>query len=221
MNELLLFVKIIVIFSMLLITKKLFGKYGLIGWIGVASVLANIMVVKSVNIFGISATLGNVLFASNFLATDILSENYGKKYAKIGVNIGLFSIICFIIISQLALLFTPNEIDIAQESMINLFSLAPRVCISSLIMYYIANRIDVYLYDKLKNKTKLFVRNNICTIVCNCTENFGFTFLAFAGIYSFKDLIMIALSTSLIEIIIAICDTPFLYLSRQKSKNMI
>lgn len=217
MNEVLLFIEIIVVFSILLIAKRLFGKSGLFLWIGIASILANIQVVKSVDIFGISATLGNVLFASNFLATDILSECYGKKEAKKGVYIGLFAVIAYLIITQLSLLFTPNEIDVAQSSMKTLFSLAPRVCISSLVMFFIANLVDVHLYDKLHKKfkgEKLWLRNNISTIVCNCLENFGFVFLAFTGTYPITDVLMIAVTTCAIEIIIAICDTPFLYLAK-------
>lgn len=223
MNELLFLVEMILVFVMVVLAKKFFGKEGLFIWIAIASILANIQVTKSINIFGISATLGNVLFSSNFLATDILTECYGMKEAKKGVYISLFSIICYICISQLTVLFSPNEIDIVSSSMSQLFSLAPRVCISSVLMCFIANFADVVLYEKLLNKFKgkyMWLRNNISTILCNCLENFFFVFLAFAGIYEFKKIIIIAASTSILEIIIAICDTPFLYLAKKSSKQI-
>lgn len=224
MNELLLLLEIVIVFSMLLISKKIFGKTGLYLWIGLASVIANIQVVKSINLFGISATLGNVMFASNFLATDILSECYGKQEAKKGVYIGIFSIIIYLISTQIMLTFRPNEIDIAENAMRTLFNLAPRVCISSLIMYSFANIADVFLYNKLKQKMSnknMWIRNNVSTIICNCLENFGFTFLAFAGVYTVKDMLIIACSTSIIEILIAICDTPFLYLAKKQNNNTV
>ena len=217
MNELLLIVEIIVIFSMVVLSNKLFGKYGLITWVAIASIIANIEVIKSVDVFGIATTLGNVMFASTFLATDILSECYGKKEAKNAVYIGLASVVVYIICTQITLAYNPSSTDIAQNSMQFLFGLAPRVCISSLTMYFIANLIDVYLFDKLKEKTKerkLWLRNNISTIICNCSENFGFTFLAFFGVYDISTLLTIAFSTSIIEMIIALCDTPFLYLAK-------
>lgn len=222
MNEILLFVEIISVFSTILLAKRLFGKSGLFLWIGLASVLANIQVVKSIDLFGISATLGNVLFASNFLATDILNECYGKKEAKKGVYIGLFSVIVYLAITQLSLLFTPNEIDIAQSSMQTLFGLAPRVCIASLAMFFIANLVDVHLYEYLNKKfqgKKMWLRNNISTIVCNCLENFGFVILAFIGTYPIEEVLMIGISTCVIEIIIALCDTPFLYLAKKVSNS--
>lgn len=218
MNELLLFVEVIIIFSLLLLMKKFFGKNGVITWVALASVLANIQVAKSVDVFGLSATLGNVLFASTFLATDILSECYGEKYSKKAVFIGLFSIIIYIISTQIALLYIPNSIDIVNEPMKQLFSLAPRICISSVVMYFIANFLDVVLFEKLKkifNGKKLWLRNNVSTILCNCLENFGFVFLSFIGVYPIQEILTIALTTCVIEIIIALCDTPFLYIAKK------
>ena len=217
MNELLLIIEIIVIFSMVVLSNKLFGRYGLITWVAIASIIANIEVLKSVDMFGIATTLGNVMFASTFLATDILSECYGKKEAKKAVYIGLASVVAYIICTQLTLIYIPSSTDIANGSMQLLFGLAPRVCLSSLVMYFLANLADVYLFDKLSEKTKgkkMWLRNNLSTIVCNCTENFGFTFLAFFGIYDITTLLTIAVSASIIEMFIALCDTPFLYLAK-------
>ena len=36
--------------------------------------------------FGFAATLGNIVYATSFLITDILSENYGKRKPKGGVD---------------------------------------------------------------------------------------------------------------------------------------
>lgn len=218
MNLLLLFVEIILYFSILLVMNKLFKKQGVYVWIAIASILANIQVCKNIDIMGISATLGNVLFASNFLATDMLNELYGKKSAKKGVYIGAVAIVISILITQLTLTFKPNEFDFVQDSMKTLFEFNLRVSLSSLFMYVVSNYADVILYAKLK-KLKLWQKNNICTILCNCLENFGFIFLAFGGLMTFKELIIIAISTSLIETIIALCDTPFLYFAKKIQKG--
>lgn len=223
MNEFLMIIEIIIMFGMLVLAKKFFGKEGVFVWIGIASILANIQVSKCINIFGISGTLGNVMFASNFLATDILSECYGEKEARKGVYIGLFSVIVYLICMQLSIVFIPNEIDEVNSAMKTLFGFAPRICISSLIMFFIANLVDVKLYNYLKKKCKnkkLWFRNNISTIICNCLENFGFVFLAFLFTYPFIDILEIAISTCIIEILIAVCDTPFLYIaSKIKDRN--
>lgn len=216
MNELLLFAEIVITFSVVVMADRLFGKEGLIAWLAVGTVLANIMTAKTVTLFGLDTTLGTVLFASTFLATDILTEYYGKEEAKKAVKMGLASAGAFIVASQIALMYVPSPIDYAQENMAGLFSLNLRISVASMVMYFIANYLDVIIYDKLKNVMqgrKMWLRNNVATILCNGLENFAFITLAFAGIYSAMDIIIIAASTTLIEVIVAICDTPFLYLA--------
>ena len=218
MNELIIIGEIIVVFSVLLICKKLFGKAGLTAWVAIATVLANIITAKNVNVFGLSTAIGTVMFASTFLATDILTECYSVEDAKKAVKIGLFSNVILIISTQIALLYTPSPFDYANDAMQTLFSLNLRISIASAVMYYIANMADIYVFSKIRQKTgekKLWVRNNVATILCNCLENFGFIGLAFAGIYDLKTILTIAISTSIIEMLVAICDTPFLYAARK------
>lgn len=218
MNELIIGIEIIVLFSILLLCKKLFGKTGVIVWVSLATVLANIITAKNANIFGLSTAIGTVMFASTFLATDILSECYSKNDAKKAINIGLFSNVILIVSTQIALLYTPSEFDYAHEAMSTLFSLNLRISIASAAMYYIANMADIYVFSKIKQKTDgkmLWLRNNVSTILCNCLENFGFIGLAFAGVYDVQTILTIAVSTSIVEAIVAVCDTPFLYLARR------
>jgi uncharacterized integral membrane protein (TIGR00697 family) len=218
MNTLYLFIEILVCFSAVALIAKVFGKVGLIGWIGVASVLSNIITAKTSNILGLDAAQGSVLFASTFLATDILCEKYGKKSATKGVLFGLASSITLIVATQIALLYTPVEYDYAAPSMEILFGLNLRITGASIVMYLIANLADIAVFDKLRRMTGgryLWMRNNVATILCNCLENFGFIFLAFYGIYSAGQCAEIAIATSVIEIVAAVCDTPFAYLGRK------
>ena len=158
------------------------------------------------------------MFASTFLATDILAECYSIEDAKKAVRLGLFSNIILIVSTQIALLYAPSEFDYANDAMKTLFSLNLRISIASAVMYYIANMADIYVFSRIKTATEgrmLWLRNNVATILCNCLENFGFIGLAFAGIYDFGTIMTIAISTSIIEAIVAVCDTPFLYLARK------
>ena len=218
MNELIIVVEIIVVFSILLLCKKLFGKTGLMVWVSLATVLANIITAKNVNIFGLSTAIGTVMFASTFLATDILTEFYSAKDAKKAINVGLFSNVILIVSTQIALLYTPSEFDYANDAMKTLFSLNLRISIASAAMYYIANMADILVFSKIKVRTSgkyLWLRNNVATILCNCLENFGFIGLAFAGIYDVGTIMTIAISTSVVEAIVAVCDTPLLYLAKR------
>lgn len=226
MNFILGMISIIITFSLVVLIEKIFRKEGLFVWISISTIMANILVCKSVDILGFTTSLGNVLFASNFLATDIMSEIYGSKQSRKAVILGVVSQVIFLITTQLALLYIPSSVDQVNDSMKTLFSINVRVSIASIIMYCISNMLDIYLFEKIKKKipNKLWLRNNISTIISNCLENYFFTFFAFIGIYDLKTIISIATFASVLEILIAIIDTPFLYLSKKlnkKNKEMV
>lgn len=218
MNELVLVAEVVIVFSLVLIFNKLFKKEGMIAWVAIATILANVITAKNAMIFGLSTAIGTVMFASTFLATDILSECYSKEDAKKAVYIGLGSNIVLISATQIALRYIPSPFDYANEAMTTLFALNLRISIASAAMYFIANIADIYIFNKIKEKMngkQLWLRNNVATILCNCLENFGFIGLAFCEIYDFQTIMTIAISTSIIEALVAILDTPFLYLARK------
>lgn len=222
MNNLILFGEVIFTFSALLICYNNFGKVGMMAWVGIATILANVITAKNADIFGLSTAIGTVMFASTFLATDILAENHSKEDAKTAVYIGLFADVILIISTQIALLYKPSEIDYADEAMRTLFALNLRISLASMVMYFIANMADVALFSKLKEKSdgkRLWLRNNVSTILCNCLENFGFITLAFVGIYDAKTILIIATSTSIVEMIVALLDTPFLYIAKRMNND--
>lgn len=222
MNNLIFIAETATVFGLLTLTNKFFKRDGVVAWVAIATILANIITAKNATIFGMNTAIGTVMFASTFLATDILSECYGKKYAKKAVLLGLFSSAVLIIATQIALLYKPSAFDYADSPMRTLFGLNLRISISSMIMYVVANLGDIFIFNKLKDKTggkAMWLRNNVATILCNCLENFGFIGLAFWGIYDIKTIINIAVSTSVIELIAALIDTPFLYLNRRITKG--
>jgi len=64
---------------------------------------------KTIQIFGLVTALGNVIYASLFLVTDILNENHTRKDAQKAVLIGFFILIATTIIMHISLQFIPYE----------------------------------------------------------------------------------------------------------------
>ncbi len=102
---------VLVNFSLFLLCYRFFGKSGLFAWIGLATVLANIQVVKTIELpglwllSGIVMTLGNTIYASISMTVDLLNEKYGAADARRAVWIGFFSLCATTIIMQLVLVF--------------------------------------------------------------------------------------------------------------------
>ena len=228
MNELFLIITLLVSFGGTILFLKVFGKGGLFAWIGIATVFANIEVTIVVHAFGMDQTLGNTLFAATFLATDILSELYGKKEANKGVLAGILTSLTFILLSFLWVHYIPAQSDWASEFVHGLFSNTPRMLLSSLIAYVLSEFIDVTLYHawwKLTEKktgshTKmLWFRNNFSTLISQLVNIVIFNFGAFWGIYSFKELLAITASCYVIYVATSLLDTPFVYIARKIVKK--
>ena len=224
MNELLLVLSLLISFGATVLFLKLFGKSGLFAWIGICAVFANVEVLILVHAFGMDQTLGNTLFASSFLATDILSELYGKKDANKGVLVGIITTVLFILLSTMWINYVPAEGDWAMPFVKQLFANTPRVLIASLIAYAVSEAFDVWLYHKWWNLTEkksgdskkfLWFRNNFSTLISQFVNIVLFNFIAFLGIYEFKNLITITVACYLIYVITSLLDTPFVYLARK------
>ena len=229
MNELLLIASLLVVYGGVLLAFRLFGKTGLYCFTCIATITANIEVLILVNAFGMEQTLGNILFASTFLVTDILSETAGKKEAQKAVNLGIFTSVLFIIISQSWLLYQPSANDWAQEPIRSIFSNTPRLMIVSVLVYAICQRFDVWAYHKWWNFTKtkfgdekrfLWLRNNGSTLISQLLNTILYTFGAFWGMYEFPVLLNIALASYVIFIVTSLADTPFVYLARKINEKM-
>ncbi|MDN6653668.1 MAG: queuosine precursor transporter, partial [Lactobacillus sp.] len=153
-NEILGIIAFLVTFTLMVAMYRLFGKQGLIAWVAIGTVIANIQVIKTVDIFTISATLGNVMFASIYLATDILNDIYGRKVAKRAVWMGFSSSLVMIILMQLSLHFIPAPEDMAQKALSTIFNIVPRIALGSIIAYIIGQHIDVFIFNAIKKVFK-------------------------------------------------------------------
>jgi uncharacterized integral membrane protein (TIGR00697 family) len=227
-NELLLIISLFVIYGGVILAYKFYGKAGLYCWTVFATVTANIEVLLMVKAFGMEQTLGNVLFASTFLVTDILSEMEGKEAAAKAVNLGVVTSALFILLSQSWLLYTPSSEDWARPSFEVIFSNTPRLLLASLLVYAVSQRFDVWAYHKWWEFTSkkfgdserfLWLRNNGSTLISQLLNTVLYTFGAFLGMYDMPVLLSICLSTYVIYVVTSLLDTPFIYMAKKIGKN--
>ncbi len=223
-NELLLIASIFVIYGMVIASFAIFREKGLYLMTVVGTIAANIEVLIIVNAFGMEMTLGNILFASMFLVSDIASEIYGKKTAKTTVYLGIATSVIFMIISQSWLLYIPNENDFAMDSFRTIFSNTPRLMLAGIGVYVVCQLFDVWLYHKWWDITTkrfgdakkfLWLRNNGSTLISQLINTVLFNIAAFAGIHSAGTILNIIISCYVIFVVTSLADTPFVYIARK------
>ncbi len=230
-NELLWLAMLLANFLLIIAAYKFFGKWGLIMWIPISVIVANIQVIQTIELFGLVATLGNIVYATSFLVTDILSENYGKEDAKKAVWIGFFSLISMTLLMNLALYFHPLQGDefaaTTHESLSTIFELMPRIAIASLTAYLVSQRHDIWAFHFWKKRfpspAQLWLRNNLSTMVSQLLDSVVFTLIAFWGVFETGVLWEIFITTYLLKWAVAAADTPFVYWARiiHKKENFL
>ena len=173
----------------------------------------------------LTATLGNIVYATSFLVTDILSENYGKEEARKAVWVGFFAIVVMTLFMNIALLFTPDQSDFAQDSLSTIFSIMPRIAAGSLIAYLLSQRHDVWSYSfwraRFPEDRHIWIRNNLSTMVSQLIDSIVFVFIAFYGVFALSVLLDILLTTYILKWLVAVADTPFIYWSKRiRERNL-
>ena len=195
----------------------------------VQAALFNIFVVKQFNLFGLAVTGGNVLYGASFLATDILNEHFGRRVAQQAVWAGFGAGVFMLLTTQLTLAFTPNDFDTAQTAFATIFSPTTRIVLASLMTYLLVQSFDVWFFDWIKKKTAgraLWLRNNLSTLVSQAFDSILFTAAGLLIIPAFASVpwlvgfvpadafVEIVLFTWLTKAVVAVLDTPVMYLTR-------
>jgi len=218
MSQELLFISICLLDLFLILLAFRLGKNYLLAMIVGHILFTNMVSSKLINVFGLDGTVGNVFYAAIFLATDLLSEHHGKKAAFQSVKLGFFTLMILIIFGPLINLFQSVEYTMLEsDSLEVIFGKTARISIASLVAYVLSNTFDVWwyeiLYKKFNSKKLLFLRNIGSTSVSQLLDNTVFVLLAFAGTVPNSVLLQIWLAGYAIKLMIAVLDTPFMYIS--------
>lgn len=226
MNELLWLGMLALNFAGILLVYRFFGRVGLFVWVPIAAIVANIQVIKYVELFGLTATLGNVVYATSFLVTDILSENHGRRHANRAIAVGFVALIAMVVLMNLALLFEPDVADESHEHLVAIFTLLPRITLASLVAYAVSQYHDVWAYHlwkkRIPSRRHIWIRNNLSTLVSQLIDSVVFSLAAFLGRVPGPVLVEIVVTTYVLKAIVAVADTPLVYLaSRWHARGVI
>lgn len=218
-NELIGIGTFFVTFILMLVLYRIFGKTGLFVWVAIGTIIANIQVIKTVELFSVSATLGNVMFASIYLATDILNDIYGRKQARKAVWLGFSSVIVMVILLQCSLAFIPAQEDISQEALETIFNIVPRIALGSIIAYIIGQHLDVLLFTLIKKKFSsdrtFYIRAYGSTVVSSIVDTAIFVLIAFYGNLPNNVVFEIFFTTYFLKLLTTLSNVPLVTLLNQ------
>ncbi|MCM4155259.1 queuosine precursor transporter [Gramella sp. AN32] len=167
-------------------------------------------------IYRFEISVGILPYPITFLITDIISEIYGKRKANQVVTAGIFASffsLLIIVISEYAP--ATNWSPIGDTLFTRVFGATAIAVFASMVAYLIAQYIDIQLFHFWKKITQgrhLWIRNNFSTFLSQFADTFSVLFLLCSfGKISWELFGGLLLSGFLFKVLVAVCDTPFLY----------
>ena len=185
--------------------------------------------VRNGSIYTMSVPAGVVAYPFTFLATDLISELFGRKRAQMLVWVG-FGMNVFMLLLMSINHWLPNSSGVSGglDLFEGVYQFMVGNTIASMIAYLIAQSVDVRLYHFWKRLTKgkhLWLRNNASTTVSQLVDSTAIiTILYLAGnlgdaIDNVGAVIILILNSYLFKFFFALFDTPLMYLGVLLLKN--
>ena len=167
----------------------------------VCLVAANLLETKVIQIAGITATAGLIVFPVSFIINDCISEVWGFKKARLIIWSGFISNFLVIAFGNLAINLPSAPFWEGEEAFNFVFGLAPRIAFASLLAFLIGSFLNAFVMSKLKlyHKGKYFsIRAVLSTLVGETADSIIFFPIAFAGLIPANELLtMILIQASL------------------------
>ncbi len=162
---------------------------------------------------------GTIVFPLTYIASDVLTEVYGYKHARITIWLGFFANMVFLFYGWLiSILPSPGYALATNQAFDNLFQMDFRVIVASCISYFCAEPLNAMLVAKLKIKftgRHMAARFLSSTIIASFVDTVIFSIIAFYGVIPGRGLWVFMGSIWLAKIVIELAVLP---LSTQISK---
>ncbi|MFW6238878.1 MAG: queuosine precursor transporter [Halanaerobiales bacterium] len=187
--------------------------------------ISNVLAFKLIEVTPLLVAPAAVIaYSLTFFLTDVMVEIFGKEKSKFVVYTGFVTQILVIVVVQIAIMLPAAGFFEYQEEFALVLSQSRRIIIASLIAYFVSQMWDIYLFTYIKKKTGeklLWLRNNGSTFTSQIIDTVLFISIAFAGTRSPGQIMGLILGQYLLKLIIAVLDTPFVYVLVYFIKNKL
>lgn len=239
-TETMLVIELVVVFSLIPLMLRPFGAAGMFIFVAVGIIAANVQVLKSASFsfYASPIPLGTVVFSATYVATDVLTEYYGRAVARKAVWLGFAAMLLLTVFMLLAMGYRPMTADEAGEGMAwalpyhdhitAIYLPQTTLLIAGLTSYLISQFNDIFVFQKIRAMTgrgQLWARAAGSTAVSALVDNTVFSTLAwmvFPWLLGQHDQVVdpytliftFILGTYWIRLAMAIIEVPFIYAAR-------
>jgi uncharacterized integral membrane protein (TIGR00697 family) len=159
----------------------------------VCLITANLLETKVIQVFGITATAGLLVFPVSYIINDCIVEIWGYKKARLIIWSGFAMNFVVVAMARMAVALPAAPFWEGEEGFNFVFGLAPRIVAASLCAFLAGSFLNAYVMSKMKvaSQGKNFsVRAVWSTVVGETADSLIFFPLAFGGIIPVRELLI-------------------------------
>ncbi len=177
------------------------GRGALIAVGAVSAVLANLFVIKQVDLFGCTITCSDAYSVGAIFALNLCQNRYGKGAGLEMVKVAFLSLALFGVMSQVHLWYVPAGEDWAHGAFSTVLSTSPRILAASLIAFLVSSRIDVEIFPRIRQWMPVWLAIPLSVLCTQTLDTIMFGFLGLYGIVgSLFGIIIVSLLAKLVTI---------------------
>ena len=162
-------------------------------------VLSNIVVVKSIDLFGIKSlanTASILVFPITYILSDVFSEVYGYKWSRKTATWAFLGTAFCSLIFALTILLKGNASWANQDALVAILGNTPKMLFASLLAFWIGDwandKVFAFMKKKSKNGKGFLFRAIGSSLVGKYVDGFIFTFIGLSFLPLETKLIMVA-----------------------------
>jgi len=185
-------------------------------------IVSNIIVVKTVQVFGLIFAASNMIYPVTYILDDVFTEVYGYKKARFVTWMSFMCNLIVVIFFAITIALPPSKEFIFQSDLENILGNTPRVLLACFASFLAGSLANAIVLSKLKVATNgkfLFIRTIGSTLVGEALDCIIFFPFAMFGTISNDALLHVMINAFLFKVGLEILFTPITYFVISKVKK--
>ena len=185
-------------------------------------IVSNIIVVKTVQVFGLIFAAANMIYPITYILDDVFTEVYGFKKARFVTWMSFLCNLIVVIFFTITIALPASSEFKYQTDLVNILGNTPRVLCASFLSFVAGSLSNAIVLSKLKLVTKgkfLFIRTIASTLVGEALDCIIFFPIAMYGTVSNDVLFQVMTNAFFFKVGLEILFTPITYFVINKVKK--
>lgn len=156
-------------------------------------VASNLLETKVVQVFGITATAGLIVFPISYIINDCIAEVWGFKKARLIIWSGFAMNFFVVALGLIAVALPAAPFWEGEQHFDFVFGMAPRIVVASLLAFLVGSFLNAYVMSKMKVASggrNFSARAIWSTVVGETADSLIFFPIAFGGLIAWPELLV-------------------------------